>query len=63
MLQTQSFKIILRHVVLKNSAIKRNPFKRLTTPEDIANVVSLLSLKESNWINGTVIKADGGESL
>jgi enoyl-[acyl-carrier protein] reductase I len=63
MVETQSFKMIPGQDVLKNSAIKRNPFKRLTTPEDVANVVFLLSLEESNWINGTVIKADGGESL
>jgi len=29
----------------------------------VANVVYLLSLPEAQWITGTVIKADGGESL
>jgi NAD(P)-dependent dehydrogenase (short-subunit alcohol dehydrogenase family) len=42
---------------------KRNPFGRLTTPEDIANTVYLLCLQEACWINGAIIKADGGESL
>lgn len=42
---------------------KRNPNKRLTTPSDIANVVYLLCKEEAGWINGSVIKADGGESL
>jgi enoyl-[acyl-carrier protein] reductase I len=41
----------------------RNPYKRLTTPEDVANVVYLLSKKEAFWINGSVIKVDGGESI
>lgn len=41
----------------------RNPFKRLTTPEDVANVVSLLADDRANWINGSVIPVDGGERL
>lgn len=44
-------------------SLKKNPFKRLTTPEDIGNVVYLLCKDEAVWINGTIIKADGGESL
>jgi enoyl-[acyl-carrier protein] reductase III len=44
-------------------SLKKNPFKRLTTPEDIGNVVYLLCKDEAAWINGTIIKADGGESL
>jgi enoyl-[acyl-carrier protein] reductase III len=41
----------------------RNPFQRLTTPEDIANVVYLLCKDEAAWINGTVIKVDGGSHI
>lgn len=48
---------------IKQTTIKRNPFQRLTTPEDIANVVYLLCKDEAKWINGTIIKVDGGESL
>lgn len=44
-------------------SLKKNPFKRLTTPEDIGNVVYLLCKDEAAWINGAIIKADGGESL
>ena len=44
-------------------ALKKNPFKRLTTPEDIGNVVYLLCKDEAAWINGVILKADGGESL
>jgi len=42
---------------------QRNPFQRLTTPNDVANVVYLLGKKEAQWINGTILKVDGGESL
>jgi enoyl-[acyl-carrier protein] reductase I len=42
---------------------KRNPFQRLTTPEDVAKAVSLLCSEKANWINGCVIPVDGGERL
>lgn len=42
---------------------KRNPGRRMTTPEDAANAVYLLMLPEAQWINGSVITVDGGESL
>lgn len=44
-------------------ALKRNPHKRLTTPEEVSNVVYLLSRDEASWITGTVIPVDGGEHL
>ena len=44
-------------------ASQRNPNKRLTTPEDVANVVYLLTKDEASWITGTVIPVDGGENL
>lgn len=39
---------------------KMNPLERLGTPEDIANVVSFLSGPDSGWINGQVLRANGG---
>ena len=43
--------------------LKRNPNKRLTQPEDVANAVYLLSKDEAAWITGTIIPVDGGEHL
>lgn len=63
MVETDSFQMIPGYEKLKVNAVKRNPFKRLTTAKDVANVVYLLSREEANWINGSIIKADGGESL
>lgn len=60
---TWSFNQIPGSELIRKSALKRNPNKRLTTPEDVANVAYLLCLPEAAWITGTVIKADGGESL
>jgi NAD(P)-dependent dehydrogenase (short-subunit alcohol dehydrogenase family) len=45
------------------SARRRNPFGRLTTPPDVANLVYLLSLDEAAWVNGTLIRVDGGEHV
>lgn len=60
---TASMRLIPESQQIKESNTIRNPFNRLTQPEDIANVVYLLCKAESAWINGTVIIADGGESL
>ena len=49
--------------VLKAQARLRNPMGRLTLPRDVANVIYLLSLEEASWINGDVIRVDGGEHI
>lgn len=61
--ETPSFNMIPGSEHLAKMALKRNPFNRLTKPEDVANAVYLLCKDEAKWINGTVIKVDGGESL
>jgi NAD(P)-dependent dehydrogenase (short-subunit alcohol dehydrogenase family) len=48
---------------LKSQARLRNPGGRLTTPEDVAGVIYLLSQDEASWINGEVIRVDGGEHI
>jgi len=48
---------------LKSQARLRNPGGRLTTPEDVAGVIYLLSQSEASWINGEVIRVDGGEHI
>ena len=39
------------------------PMRRLGTPEDIGNAVSLFCSKEAGWITGQVVAADGGMGL
>ncbi len=60
---TASLRRIPQVELLIENALSRNPMKRLTTPVDVANVVYLMCRPESNFINGTIIKVDGGESL
>jgi enoyl-[acyl-carrier protein] reductase I len=60
---TASLNMIPDSESIKNHTLKRNPFGKLTTPDDVANVVYLLNKDEASWINGTILKVDGGESL
>jgi len=38
------------------------PLGRLGQPDDIARVVSFLAGPDSGWVNGQVIKANGGRN-
>ncbi len=60
---TPSFRLIKGNELIEQQSILRNPFGRLTTPQDVANVVYLMSQPEAAWINGAVIPVDGGESI
>ncbi len=60
---TISLRMIPGYEQLKERSLNRNPFKRLTTPEDVANIVYLLCKDEAAWINGSIIIADGGEHI
>ncbi len=44
-------------------AKRKNPRNRLTTPQDVAKVISLLCKDGGEWISGGVIHADGGEDV
>lgn len=59
--ETPSLKMIPESEKLIEIAKQRNPSGRITTPEDVANVIYLLCTKEAAWINGSVIHVDGGE--
>jgi enoyl-[acyl-carrier protein] reductase I len=60
---TASLRMIPGYEKLREYAIKRNPSNRLTTPEDVANVVYLLTKEESKWITGVTLQVNGGEHL
>ncbi|MCI5071900.1 SDR family oxidoreductase [bacterium] len=44
-------------------ASQKNPYKRLTTPQDIADTVLALSLPHTHWLTGNVLGVDGGERI
>lgn len=41
----------------------RNPYHRLTTTEDVAQAIAILSNSGADWVTGNVIGADGGEDI
>ncbi len=41
----------------------RNPGKRLTTPEDVAEALVAFSLPHVRWLSGNVLGVDGGENI
>lgn len=43
-------------------ALGKNPWKRLTTPEDVAASIVALAGEDTYWLNGNVINVDGGEA-
>jgi NAD(P)-dependent dehydrogenase (short-subunit alcohol dehydrogenase family) len=48
---------------MRAQALSRNPMGRLTTPDDVARVIALLATDDAGWINGEVIRVDGGEHI
>lgn len=60
---TRSLQMIPGSEQLITYSKSRNPFQRLTTPEDVANVVYLLCKDEAAWVNGAVIPVDGGTHI
>jgi 3-oxoacyl-[acyl-carrier protein] reductase len=47
----------------RRSVEERQPTGRLGTPEDTANLVAFLLSPAGSWINGQLIKSDGGFSV
>ena len=58
---TPALRVIPGAEAMMSRARNRNPLNRLTRPEDVADVVALLSMDEAAWINGTCVRVDGGE--
>ncbi len=48
---------------LEADARRRNPSGRMTTPEDVARAIVVLSHPDTHWITGNVIGVDGGEDI
>lgn len=44
-------------------ALHKNPSRRLTTPEDVAKALGVLSHRNTQWMTGNVIAIDGGEFI
>jgi len=60
---TPALRLIPGSAHMKAAAASRNPFGRLTTAAEVADFISLLCTDEARWVNGTVIRVDGGEHV
>ena len=60
---TPAAKKIPGFIPMSEVARRKNPRSRLTTPNDVAKVISLLCRDGGEWISGGIINADGGEDV
>jgi len=60
---TPAMRAIPGSLQMKANAQLRNPFRRLTQPEDVANFICLLCTDEAAWVNGAILRVDGGERI
>jgi len=60
---TAAIRLVPGSALTKAAARRRNPFGRLTTTQDVADVICLLCTDEARWINGALIRVDGGEHI
>jgi NAD(P)-dependent dehydrogenase (short-subunit alcohol dehydrogenase family) len=58
-----AFSRVLPHPSLQSVALDRNPLHRFGTVEELANLAAFLVSDGSGYINGEVIRMDGGEFL
>ncbi len=60
---TAALRAIPGHRHMMARARLRNPMGRLTTPEAVADVIYLLCTEEAAWVNGALLRVDGGEGI
>jgi enoyl-[acyl-carrier-protein] reductase (NADH) len=48
---------------LLDGARARNPYSRLTTPQDVAAAIGVLAQPGTYWMTGNTIGVDGGEDI
>lgn len=60
---TPALRMIPGNAHLMARAELRNPLGRLTEVTDVAKVIALLTSDEAAWINGSIIRVDGGEHI
>lgn len=61
--ETPALKRIPGHEEMIEGALRRNPLGRLTRPTDVADFICLLATDEAAWVNGALLRVDGGERV
>lgn len=60
---TPALRKIPGHESMIETASKKNPFGRLTTPDDVAKAITLLSHPYAEFMTGNTLYVDGGENI
>lgn len=60
---TPAMRAIPGSMQMKANAQLRNPFRRLTQAQDVANFIYLMCTDEAAWVNGALLRVDGGERI
>lgn len=60
---TPALRKIPGNVEMIDIAKRKNPHGKLTTPQNVAKIISLLCKDGGEWISGGLIHADGGEDI
>lgn len=62
-IDTDALKMFPKYELMKDFCTQRTPLGRIGKPEDLSAVIKFLCSKDSDWITGQTIIADGGLSL
>jgi enoyl-[acyl-carrier protein] reductase III len=60
---TPALRMIPGHEQMIEATLRRNPYHRMTRPEDVAQAIVAFSRPELAWMTGNVIRVDGGEFI
>jgi enoyl-[acyl-carrier-protein] reductase (NADH) len=60
---TPALRMIPGHQRVIEGTLSRNPYHRLTQPEDVADAIVAFSRPELAWMTGNIIRVDGGECI
>jgi enoyl-[acyl-carrier protein] reductase III len=62
-IDTSALKVFPNYEQMKREVSDRTPFKRIGTPEEVADVVVFMASPQASWITGQTVIVDGGYSL
>ncbi len=60
---TPALRLIPGSAHMSATTVLRNPMGRLTVPEDVGAFISMMCTDEAGWVNGEIIRVDGGEHI
>jgi enoyl-[acyl-carrier protein] reductase III len=62
-IDTDSLKIFPSYEKLISESVRRTPFGRVGTTEEVANVAAFLCTPQASWVTGQTVIVDGGYTL